>query len=229
LFNFCKKSSFLTTGNSTYWPTDPTKQQDLLDFFVTNGISSTYTVIEPSYDLSSDHSPVIATISISPIYKQHIPRLHNSRTNWKNYRTKLHEEINLHISLKGCTEVEEATNNFIDLLQDAAQQATPPIVYKKDVANIPLKIKKLLSVKRRARAQWQRSHIASDKTAFNRLSSILKSKLKAMRANSFKHYVSTLSRYDNSIWKPIKSSRKPTLAFPPLRLDTDSGKINKKR
>jgi len=45
---------------------DPTKQPDLLDFFVTNGISSTYTDIEPSYDLSSNHSPVIATISTSP-------------------------------------------------------------------------------------------------------------------------------------------------------------------
>jgi hypothetical protein len=41
-----------------------------------------------------------------------------------------------------------------------------------------------------------------------------------MRANSLKHYVSTLSRYDNYIWKPIKSTRKPTLASPPLRLET---------
>jgi hypothetical protein len=86
--------------------------------------------------------------------------------------------------------------------------------------NIPLEIKKLLSEKRKARAKWQRSHTPSDKTAFNRLSSILKSKMKAMRTNSFTNYVFTLSRYDNSIWKPIKSSCKPTLASPPLRLET---------
>jgi hypothetical protein len=43
-----------------------------------------------------------------------------------------------------------------------------------------------------------------------------------MRANSLKHYVSTLSRYDNSVWKAIKSSRKPILASPPLRLETPS-------
>ena len=29
-----------------------------------------------------------------------------------------------------------------------------------------------------------------------------------------------MSRYDNSIWKPIKSSRKPILASPTLRLET---------
>jgi len=40
LYNLLKKKkiSFLTTGNPTYWPTDPNKQPDLLDFFVTNGI-----------------------------------------------------------------------------------------------------------------------------------------------------------------------------------------------
>ena len=97
-----KNYSFLSTGNPTYWPTDPTKQPDLSDFFVTNGISSTYTDIEPSYDLSSYHSPVIVTISTSPIYLQSILRLHNSRTNWNTYRTKLQDAINLHVSLKSC-------------------------------------------------------------------------------------------------------------------------------
>ena len=43
-----------------------------------------------------------------------------------------------------------------------------------------------------------------------------------MRTNSFKNYVSFLSRYGNSIWKPINSSRKPVLASPPLRLETPS-------
>ena len=41
-----------------------------------------------------------------------------------------------------------------------------------------------------------------------------------MRANSLTNYVYALSRYDNSISKPIKSSRKPTLASPPLSLET---------
>jgi len=45
----------------TYWPTDGNKIPDLLDFFVTNGISSTYTDIQSSYDLTSDHYPITAT------------------------------------------------------------------------------------------------------------------------------------------------------------------------
>jgi hypothetical protein len=86
--------------------------------------------------------------------------------------------------------------------------------------NIPPEIKKLLAEKRKARAKWQRTHTPSDKTTFNRPSSILKSQLNVMRTFSFKNYVSTLSLYDNSTWKPIKSSRKSTPESPPPRLET---------
>jgi hypothetical protein len=101
---------------------------------------------------------VIATISTNPIYIKPIPRLYNSRTNWSTYRTKLHEEINLHVSLKGRDDVEEITNNFINLLQEAAQQATTSIAYKKDVVNVPLEIKKLLAEKRKQEQMAKKSH-----------------------------------------------------------------------
>jgi hypothetical protein len=57
-----KTYSFLSTGTLTYWPTDGIEIPDLLDFFVTSGISSTYTNIQSNYDLTSDHSPIIATL-----------------------------------------------------------------------------------------------------------------------------------------------------------------------
>ena len=103
-----------------------------------------------------------------------------------------------------------------------AVRVTPTTIYRKDFVNIPLEIKKTFAKKRKARSQWRRSHIPSDKTAFNRLRRNLKSKLKATRAHSFQNYISTLSRYDNSICKPIKSSRKAVLSFPPLRLETST-------
>ena len=105
-------------------PSDPAKQPDLLDFFVKNGISSTYFDIEPSYDLSSDQSPIIETINTSPNQVSHA-RLHNSRTNWRTYRTTLHENIQLTQRLKNSADVETATHDLIRLLQ-AAIQATPP-------------------------------------------------------------------------------------------------------
>jgi hypothetical protein len=65
----------------TYWPTDENKIPDLLDFFINNGISTTYTDIQASYDLTSDHTPIIATISTTVTVRQPPPRLHTSQTN----------------------------------------------------------------------------------------------------------------------------------------------------
>jgi len=49
--------SFLSLGTQT----DENEIPYLLDLFVTNGISSTHTDIQSSYDLTSDHSTIIAT------------------------------------------------------------------------------------------------------------------------------------------------------------------------
>jgi hypothetical protein len=60
---------FLSTGTPTYWPSDPDKIPDLLDFYITSSISTSYMAIVPSYDLSLDHTPVIATISTEVVNK----------------------------------------------------------------------------------------------------------------------------------------------------------------
>jgi len=72
----------LSAGTPTYWPTDSNKIPDLLDFFVTSGISPSYMDIKPSYDLSSDHNPTILTISTT--IATHVPttKLHTTLTDW---------------------------------------------------------------------------------------------------------------------------------------------------
>jgi hypothetical protein len=75
----------------TYWATDSNKTPDLLDFFVLTGISSESMEVEPSYDLSSDHSSVIATVCSYAINKTPISKLHNQKTNWEEYRIKLNK------------------------------------------------------------------------------------------------------------------------------------------
>lgn len=47
----------------TSHPTNASKIPDLLDFFIYKGISKIYIATSPNYDLPSDHSGVIATLS----------------------------------------------------------------------------------------------------------------------------------------------------------------------
>jgi hypothetical protein len=67
------------------------------DSFVTKGISPGYTDIVPSFDLSSDHTPIKATISSSVTITHNTPILHNYKTNWEKYREEITNNINLKI------------------------------------------------------------------------------------------------------------------------------------
>jgi hypothetical protein len=158
-----KNYSFLSTGTPTYWPTDGNKIPDLLNFFVTNGISSTYTDIQSSYDLTSDHSPIITTLSTSVIVRKPTASLHNSKTNSDTYRQTIQDKANLSITLKEHEDIEPETNNLLNLLQHSAKEATPNSDPQRTTNNILYEIKRLMAEKRRARPIWQRTHTIQQK------------------------------------------------------------------
>jgi len=117
--------SFLSTGTPTYWPTDPNKLPDFLDFFITSKISPSNADIQPSYDLSSDHTPIITTISTTIIKRKPKPRPNNAHTNWQTYKTEICNRVNCDWKLKSCEDLEIATKKFTHILQKAAVLATP--------------------------------------------------------------------------------------------------------
>jgi len=209
--------SFLSTRSPTYWPTDATKIPDLLDFFITNGISAIYADGQASYDLTSDHTPIIVTISIAILVRQPEPRLHTSHTNWAIYKTVVWDKANSAMKLKSCEDIETATTNFIGILQQAAQAATPKRHPLSPASNLPSEIKWLVAIKCRARSKWQTTHTPDDWCLFNNASNKLKATLHELRNASFAAYVSSLKHNDNSIWKLLKSRKKPQTPLPPIR------------
>jgi hypothetical protein len=146
--------SYLSSGTPTYWPTDPAKIPDLLDFFVIKGISLAYTDIVPSFELSSDHTPIITTISSSVIIIHNGLRVHNCKTNWEKYREEIANNINLKIMLKNPEDLDSAIETLTKVMQQATLQSTPPLAPHICMNNIPLEIKQLLREKRKARALW---------------------------------------------------------------------------
>jgi hypothetical protein len=48
----------ISTGKPTYWPTEPKRNPDLIDFFVVKNISTNYIKIEEGFNPKSDHSPI---------------------------------------------------------------------------------------------------------------------------------------------------------------------------
>jgi hypothetical protein len=52
----------ITTRHPTYWPSDPKKIPDLLDFCIVKGINPKNFFVESCLELTSDHTPIIVTI-----------------------------------------------------------------------------------------------------------------------------------------------------------------------
>jgi hypothetical protein len=144
----------LSTGFPTYWPSDLEKIPDLLDFFISGGISKSYMEVNSNFDLSSDHTPAIGTISNTVINANKVPRLHNKSTGWQTYKKLFEDKLNLKISLKTSEELEKETEKFIRVLQETFKQATPLSIIQKVTKYIPLEIKKLITAKRKARRKW---------------------------------------------------------------------------
>jgi hypothetical protein len=98
--------SIILTGTPTYWPTDENKMPDLLDF-ITNGISSNYISETASFDLTSDHSPIIATIHTPVMLRKPKPRFHNSKTNLDLFRKLIEVNIKLTTKLKEPADIDK--------------------------------------------------------------------------------------------------------------------------
>jgi len=152
--------SYLSTESPTYWSTDANKMPDLLDFFITNGISATYADVQANYDLTSDHNHIIVIISTTIVVRQPAPRLHTSHTNWAIYKTVVRDKVHSAMKLKTNEDIETATTKFIGILQQTAQVATPKRHPLSPASNLPSDIKPLVAIKRRARSMWQKNPCA---------------------------------------------------------------------
>ena len=86
---------YLSTGEPTYWPVDLNKIPDLLDFAVTKGISDVHSAIANNFDLSSDHSAILITLSANLICKTPPPKLFTAHTNWKDFQLHTNRDIKL--------------------------------------------------------------------------------------------------------------------------------------
>lgn len=136
---------------------------------VTNGIAAGYLSIQLNYDISSDHTPLIATRATSILQEEQPLRLHNKHTNWKSFRRSVESKINVQIPLKTKLDVEKTVNSITCIIQKAAWTATSQINAKTQIYNCPKKIKDKVREKRRLKKMWQQSGYPTDKEQYERV------------------------------------------------------------
>ena len=203
------KLSFHSTGSPTYWPTDPKKTPDLIDFCVSKGLSKKLIHCSESFDLSSDHSPVFINISKS---LQNISTkcvLSNKYTNWSQFKSFVASELIENVSLKTEDEIMAGIEHLTQTIQKSAwaatQQTNKPFVSRQSHSH---QIKTKILEKRKLRKTWQQTRYPADKAAFNKISkelSIMLEKDKEKKIFNTIKYLGSSKKTNYSLWRVAKS------------------------
>jgi hypothetical protein len=104
----------ISTEESTYWPSDRNKLLALVDFHVTKGIPQNFAVAKSCFDLSSDHSPILITLTMDVLNQENETILSNRHTNWDDFRCLVNDRLTLNISFKIEEDTEAAAKFFND-------------------------------------------------------------------------------------------------------------------
>lgn len=93
------------------------------------------------------------------------------------FRQNLDQIINFKISLKSCSDKDIAAKCIVQTIQQATAMPTKPNQFNLS-SDLPFDIKQLIIMKRRARCKWQSTRLPSHKKNLNKLTSLLRNKLR---------------------------------------------------
>lgn len=210
----------ISTGKPTYWPSDPQKIPDLIDFFIYKNISLSFLHIEEGYDMSSDHSPIILTLSEFIVQKQIQTSLVNKKTDWESFKLDLEHIINLKVPLKNGEQLDLEVKQFITDIQHCAWCNTPELTARIRSNYYPKEIRTLIIIKRNQRQKWHRTRSPKDKNLLNNLTRMLKREIQNFKDEKMNMYLRQLTSdctTDYSLWKTTKNLKKPIMAIPPIK------------
>ena len=147
----------VSPGQPTYWPADPKKIPDLIDFAITKNINRNSISTEMSYDLSSDHSPII----VSYYGRTNISKFHTEtyyfKTNWLKYKKYISSHIHTDLCIQCEEDVDKSVNDFTSLIVSALNHSKSQIFPKTDMHISNSDIERLLLEKRKLRREWQQN------------------------------------------------------------------------
>ena len=136
-------------------------------------------------------------------------------------------KLSIYNKIDSVDKLNEEIENILQLIQDAARNATPPPV-RHFVAGFttPKYIVNLKTVKQRLRRIWLRSRDPEDKKEFNKMTHLMNNEMWKVKNERLEKYIKTLDATpasEYSLWKATKHLKRPNTYNPPLF----NSKINK--
>lgn len=215
-----RKLTYVSPGRPTYWPADPKRIPDLIDFAITKGIPSNLISAVSLPDLSSDHSPVLLNLLQQPQVNEKPYRLTSNKTNWATFKKYVCAHTGALSSLSSEEDIDNLTSVLVSTLVAAAKVSTPPDLLASTKPNKTHRdIENLVLDKRRLRREWQKHRSLSSKQKLKAATRLLTRALKLKEAEAQHSYIEQLSPSStkHSLWKAHRHLQAPTEAATPLR------------
>lgn len=208
----------VSDGFPTHYPTDTSKQPDILDFFVVRGLSRNYLAVGSELEMTSDHIPIQLVLHQFVILKTS-NYVTNAHTNWDYYRQLLNSSISGN-PIDSVDRLETEAESIANLIISAASDSTPVIKYTKSQYGLPSELRNLIKLRRRLRAKWHNSRHYADRSNFNRISRITTSKISEFRESKTFRFLQNLTPFENtnySLYKATKYLKKTQSFSEPLQ------------
>jgi hypothetical protein len=109
----------LSIGEPTYRPSDSNKLAVVVNFCVIKRIPQDISVAKSCFDLFSDHSPALITLTAHALNQEKQPSSITTyqHTNWDDFRRLINERLILKVSFQIEEDIEAAVKFFNDTIQ----------------------------------------------------------------------------------------------------------------
>ena len=208
------KLNYLSSNERTYWPTDPNKLPDPLDFFVIKNISPE---LHKNQLFARTFLRLFVTVVINSSIIENWPneQIHNQLTNWHTFNTSL---LTL-LPLRTENDIDAAVDCFSNNIINAIRSSSPN---QESIRNQPYPdyIKRRNSEKRKLRTMWHSSRLPEDRHRLNKATAKLMKVLNNFKNYYFQKYLGNLSPLadtKHSLWKAARWFTRPAQRIPPIR------------
>lgn len=216
--------SSLSGGRPTYWPTDPNKIPDLLDFVVYGGIPRSCLDISNEDDLSSDHTPIVVNYNANIELAPKKVKLIKNNTDRQHYGHWIEQNINLGIKIKTGDDLDDAVESLTTLIHEAAVLSTPTTKAPQGIGTkvqASADLREMIRQQRRLRRIWQRTRNPLDKTNWNRAIKMCSERLAEQKNDNTALYLKKLSpnnkNKDHELFNATKYLKRPTKRNIPIK------------
>ena len=219
------KLNYVSPGKPTYWPSDPNRKPDLIDFAVTKNIPRNLINAEVLSDLSSDHSPVLINFLQCPELEVYPNRLTTHRTNWLKYKKYVSSHLDLAPQFNTEADIDCSADLLKNILVSAAKISTPQsVTTQHNQQKTNLQIEQLVLEKRRLRRDWQSHRSPSTKRRLKDASRRLSKALKREEADAQRRYIQKLSPTSTKhpLWRAHPNLSAPIETVIPIRNSSGS-------